>query len=284
VFFSAISPLEVHGPHLPIGTDIFIAETLRDRVKAMLLEKRPGLHAVLLPTLPLGSQAIPPAGSFKLRPGNIENTLLDWGRSLHALGFRFWLVSDNHGGPTHQMAIGMAADKLATRGFHLIAPFNFEFRQMLGLHPDLLNETGLQKGSCGDSTDSHAGTNETSLMRAAHPQRVRDIWQTTGPAKEPPFKPLHKLLDAAGSLFDKLGWKDAALDFHFFAHGLAWIMDPDMDAYSGDPIKSDPANGEKMLAYRAKTGLRLLESAIDGSPEKIKPMGHSVRALRNLIP
>ena len=283
VFFSALSPIEAHGPHLPVGTDIFIAETLRDRVQAILLEKRPHLHAVQLPTLALGCQAIPPAGSFHLRSTALEHTLLDWGGSLHKLGFSTWLLADNHGGVTHQLAMAMAAKKLASKGFHLIAPFNYVFRHMIGKTDELLKSSGLAPDRCGGMDDSHAGTNETSLMRAAHPDHVRDSWRTTGRAKEPPFKPLHKILQRTGDLLAALGKKDAALDFHFFAHGLAWITDPDMDAWSGDPALSDPANGEKMLAYRTQAGVRLVEAALDGNPEPIMPMGWSVRALRHLV-
>lgn len=28
VFLISVSPIEVHGPHLPVGTDVFIAEEL----------------------------------------------------------------------------------------------------------------------------------------------------------------------------------------------------------------------------------------------------------------
>lgn len=283
VFFSAISPIEAHGPHLPVGTDIFIAETLRDRVRDALLARRPHLHAVMLPTLPLGSQAIPPAGSFVLRPQAIEASLLDWGGSLHAMGFKYWLLSDNHGGPAHQLAIAVAAQKLQRRGFHLIAPFNYEFRHMVAKSAELLDATGLAPDRCGGMDDSHAGTNETSLMRAAHPDKVRDAWKTTGRAKEPPYKPLHRLIHKLGDLCAALGFKDEALDFHFFAHGLAWIQDPDMDAWSGDPSLSDPESGEAMLKFRTDAGLMLLEKALDGAPVRIKPMGWAIRALRNAV-
>jgi creatinine amidohydrolase/Fe(II)-dependent formamide hydrolase-like protein len=283
VFFSAISPIEAHGPHLPVGTDLFIAETLRDRVKAELLQRRPHLHAVTLPTMPLGSMAIPPAGSFALRASAIESSLLDWGNSLRKLGFKFWLLADNHGGPSHQLAIAVAAHKLQRKGFFLIAPFNYVFRHMLGKTPELLHATGLAPDRCGGMDDSHAGTNETSLMRAAHADKVRDTWQTTPRAKEPPFKMPHKLIHKIGDLCGALGLKDEALDFHFFAHGLAWIQDPDMDAWSGDPSLSDPAAGEAMLKFRTDAGLMLMEKAIDGDPVKIKPMGWAIRALRNVM-
>jgi creatinine amidohydrolase len=29
IFLMAVSPIEVHGPHLPLGTDVFVAEELR---------------------------------------------------------------------------------------------------------------------------------------------------------------------------------------------------------------------------------------------------------------
>ncbi len=29
IFLMAVSPIEVHGPHLPLGTDVFVAEDLQ---------------------------------------------------------------------------------------------------------------------------------------------------------------------------------------------------------------------------------------------------------------
>ena len=55
IIISSISPLEVHGPHLPIGTDIAIAEELRNRVARKIEDRHPELDLLFMPSLPLGS-------------------------------------------------------------------------------------------------------------------------------------------------------------------------------------------------------------------------------------
>ena len=45
---------EQHGPHLPVGTDTLLVETIAERA---LLALRDSFPAVLAPTLPVGSSA-----------------------------------------------------------------------------------------------------------------------------------------------------------------------------------------------------------------------------------
>ncbi|MFH1539002.1 MAG: creatininase family protein [bacterium] len=283
VFFSSISPLETHGPHLPMGTDIFIAEALRDRIIESLKEKHPDLTVVLLPTLAIGSDAIPVGGSVRVRYQAILYVLLDTGRALAKMGFKYWVLTDNHGGPHHQIAIELAARKLAKDNFHLIAPFHEVFRRMVERAPDLEAETGLTMGSCGDVEDSHAGRNETSLMLAAHPEKVREGWEKVGKGKTPPRKLPFRLLTGASRLLSAAGARDAAVDFHFLAHGLAWVSDPEMETYQGVPGEASAEAGEAMLRYRAKVAVELLEKAMAGKRVRLKPLGWSIRSLRNVI-
>ena len=56
VFTMAVSPIEVHGPHLPLGTDILIATAVRDRVQSRVSQKDPDVTFVNLPPL-FGSDA-----------------------------------------------------------------------------------------------------------------------------------------------------------------------------------------------------------------------------------
>ncbi|MCK9907432.1 creatininase family protein, partial [Frankia sp. Cpl3] len=75
--------VEAHGPHLPLGTDNFLAERLSER----LAQRTNGL---LLPTLPYGQ-----VWSLKNFPGSINvsnesliSILYDIGESLFHQGFR----------------------------------------------------------------------------------------------------------------------------------------------------------------------------------------------------
>lgn len=283
VFFSSISPLEAHGEHLPLGTDLFLSEYLRDRIMGEFASKRPDFNLVVFPTFNFGGDPIPVKGSVDVHYKAILRALTDTGKSLSNLGFKYMVLTDNHGGPHHQMAIAMAAQRMSKRGFFIVAEFLESFRRMVGHDPDLLQKTGLGPGTCGDSDDAHGGTNETSLMLAACPQHLRDKWKTTSPGGKSPHTPLSRLLGAIGRAFAAAGNKHVADEFSFLSHGLAWISYPQMEAYQGDPSKASVEAGEAMLKYRTDLGVELLEKAIAGKWEQLKPLGWSVRFLRDVM-
>jgi len=280
VVFSSLSPLETHGDHLPLGTDLFIAESLRDRIMKRFGESRPDAVALVLPSLCLGADAIPASGSVPIGHRAILRILLDTGGTLSDLGFRVWVLTDNHGGPLHQIAVETAARKLARRGLCLVAPFNVLFRRMLDHDPDLLRSTGLPAAQCGASEDSHAGTNETSLMLALHRKKVRDTWRRTGPARRPPVKAPLRLLAGAGGLLNGVGLRNAATDLRFLAEALAWVTDPDMEPYQGDPSRASAEAGEAMVQYHVELGVELLEQALAGACPRSRPIAWSLRLLR----
>ena len=54
VIILSVSPLEQHGPHLPLGVDAFTARQFAESVAERLTATRPGWAAVLAPPLYLG--------------------------------------------------------------------------------------------------------------------------------------------------------------------------------------------------------------------------------------
>lgn len=100
-----IGAVEAHGPHLPLGTDNYLAERLGE----MLAERTNGL---LLPTLPYGQ-----VWSLKNFPGsvNVSNEsliglLYDIGESLFQQGIRIFAIVNGHLG--NATALKEAARKL----------------------------------------------------------------------------------------------------------------------------------------------------------------------------
>src|SRR5207302_3480426 len=71
---------EQHGPHLPVGTDTLLVETIAERA---LLALRNSFPAVLAPTLPVGSSAhhVPFGGTLPLPSPFSFPWLMDFGRS-----------------------------------------------------------------------------------------------------------------------------------------------------------------------------------------------------------
>ncbi|PTX58498.1 creatinine amidohydrolase [Melghirimyces profundicolus] len=107
----AILPMgavEAHGPHLPLGTDNFLAEELSKR----LAER---VNGWVLPILPYGQvwslSDFP--GSLSVRNETLIHLLTDLGDSLVRQGFRIWVILNAHLG--NAVAVKEAARNLYER-------------------------------------------------------------------------------------------------------------------------------------------------------------------------
>lgn len=279
VFLMAVSPIEVHGPHLPLGTDVFVSEELLQRYAESLHEEFPDYTLVALPSLYLGSDALPVKGSLSVPAPLLRKVLLAYAGGLAAQGFRYLFLADNHGGPRHQMATE-AASRLAWRKhcFYLINSFNHEFRLMVQHDPVFLKDTGLHPGSCGDDADAHAGTNETSLMLQADPEQVRGNWRTAEPSLPPPGVGAVLFLGRVFSIFSRT----LGEDMKHLAATLAWVGDPQMKPYMGAPALASAEAGERMLQARTAIAMRFFRHAIAGKEVRITPLLWGLRLLQIL--
>ena len=77
-----VSPLEEHGPHLPLGVDAFTARHFAELIAGRLVSERPGWSAVLTPTLHLGSFTFEAVGTVTVRQRVVRDVLVDYGASL----------------------------------------------------------------------------------------------------------------------------------------------------------------------------------------------------------
>lgn len=283
VFLMSVSPIEVHGYHLPVGTDVFIAERLLGLYVEQLQAKYPSFNLVKLPPLFAGSDALPVKGSLSVSAPHLQGILVDYGKGLAKQGFRYLFLADNHGGPRHQLAIERAARVLwKRRRFYLVDPFNSDFRKMVQHDKDFLKRTGLSPNNCGDDPDSHAGTNETSLMLATCPQKVRSNFNEVEASLPAKHQGLTKLVYSFGNLLTKIGIKETGEDLHHLANTLAWVNSPNMIPYMGDPKKASSLSGEAMLNTRLEDAMELFECAISGDKIQLRPLLWSLRILRFL--
>src|SRR5262250_364776 len=115
VVLLTISPLETHGPHLPVGVDAFAARHFAEAVADRVIAARPGWAAVLAPTLYLGSFTFDSVGTVSVRQRVVRDAVVDYGRSLARTGFRYILVANGHGGPGHLTALEEASVIVARR-------------------------------------------------------------------------------------------------------------------------------------------------------------------------
>jgi len=275
---AVISPLEVHGPHLPLGTDVFVAEEVRERAVRRCREARPELDFLYLPSYFLGSDTIPTSPAFDSRAVNLA--LLGAGRFLASRGFRYLWVFDNHGGPRHQVAVAKAVRRLwRERSFCLVAPFLSFYRRMVEDDPRLLEEIGAVPGTCGDAQDCHAGLNETSLMLAARPEAVRPAWSRLPRVsiKEQRWPSLAMGTLAAAA--ERLGAPGLGADLRYLGLMLNWTTERRPSTYIGEPRAASAEAGERMLDAFTGEALARLEDCLRGEPPFFQPLAWSLRFL-----
>jgi len=269
----ALSPLETHGPHLPLGTDVFIAEALRDRVIQKLQAEKPDLDYLVLPSVYLGADPIPAPGSVKIDSRAIHLLLVSTAASLAGLGFKWLVVTDNHGGARHQAAIEKAVRKAWKKHrFALICPFLNFYRRMAEHDPALLEFTGTAPKSCGDIDDAHAGTNETSLMLAAAPDKVARDWKDVPLATISRDNRLYRLLSLTGALLGAFGVDPLGRDLEYMGSGLSWQNAEPMPPYMGAPALADPERGQRMLDAHADEAVAQVRHALEGKPPFSTPL------------
>ncbi len=280
IFLMALSPLEAHGPHLPVGTDVILAEKMLERYMEYLQKVHPQYNLVVMPSLTLGADALPRIGSVEIPATLLEKTLYFYGRSLAAGGFKYLFIADNHGGPRHLLAIEAASRKAYKKhGFYIVNPFVQEFFLMMQADGDFLADTGLASGTCGDLKDLHAGTNETSLMLAEAAENVRENYRRLEP-KEPPQS--GRIFKIFASLVGLFGNKVLAAELRDLGSIANWAADEDAGAYIGSPALATAAAGEQMIAGRMEVAGRLFAKALKGEPISLRPPLWPLRVLRYL--
>jgi creatinine amidohydrolase len=164
--------IEAHGPHLPLGTDVIIAEAMA-RAGADRLAAR-GLHVLLLP--PLTMTAAPFAAEFAgtLHTPPEGTTMIVTGvlRSLGAHGIPIAAIANAHHDPAHVDALRRAVNdvRASASGITVVFPDLTRRRWAERLTAEFLS------GAC------HAGRYESSIVLAERADLVRtDVMSTLAP-------------------------------------------------------------------------------------------------------
>jgi len=159
----AVLPLaatEQHGPHLPVGTDVMIAEAYLARVRDLLPAQLP---VTFLPLQPAGisTEHVDYPGTLTLP---VDVALKSWmalGESVARAGVRKLVVVTSHGGNSAAMTL-VAQDLRAYHGLLVVTTSWSRFGAPAGLFPDAEIRHGI-----------HGGAVETSIMLARYGEHVR---------------------------------------------------------------------------------------------------------------
>lgn len=153
-----VGATEQHGPHLPVGTDHLLVETIAARAAIAAAERADVLVA---PTLPYGFSAhhVGFGGTVTLSMRTLLGLLEDTCTSLLNCGFRRVFILNGHGG--NDELIRVAAREVGVASRAVVAASSYWIIAWDRLRAAHVDELGRLPG--------HAGAFETSLLAAAHP-------------------------------------------------------------------------------------------------------------------
>jgi creatinine amidohydrolase len=166
-----VGALEAHGPHLPLATDVLIAQAMA-RAGARRLASH-GLQAVLLPALPFTAAPFGAAfaGTLSLAPATVTSLVLDLARELTRHGFAALAIANGHLDPAHLASLAAAGEQARAE------------RLLPVVCPDLTRKPwALRLGEEFMSGACHAGRYEGSMMLAERPDLVREAVRVGLPA------------------------------------------------------------------------------------------------------
>jgi creatinine amidohydrolase len=160
IVFLPIGTTEQHGPHLPMGTKGFIAETLA--FQAGIQVKKSGRPCLVAPTLPYSTCQI----SFKAGPAFsigarvFSDLVYEIGQAFFREGFRNFFVVNTTISPENLKAISVALDDLnRLEGFRAHDPMPSWILSHKLLLDDYLKQLGINP-----ENEVHADVKETSAL------------------------------------------------------------------------------------------------------------------------
>ena len=234
IFFLPISPLEEHGPHLPVGTDLLTVRDAATEAIKILNKKKPDLTYVILPAIPIGyckfNTDFP--GSISVSGKIVRDIVYSVGSSLGNHGFKYLIICTYHMAIGHLRGIYSAIKKLESR-FNLKisepwAPY-FYSDEVKKREPKLGFDT---------SKEVHGGFRETSLMKYQYPYLVDESYKNLQSIYRDMKSPR-----VVGKTFKQLGLKDgyigsparADADYGrwFFSETVNSFVKAAIDLYSG---------------------------------------------------
>ncbi len=269
---AALSPVEVHGPHLPLGQDMMEACAITETILERVSRRRREWTFLLLPPVPVAADALPQLGSITFPVSVVRDVAYHLLRPFARFGFSRLAFTTFHGGPRHNCALESAAEKLSRKYDTAVLPFfsavlsrvmqgsvffdGIEHTPERRITPDQLRQ------------DYHAGFVETSLGLHLWPELVEDGWQnipglvnadgtdTTGQdhylyADDPSgssLKRLRRVMERVRAM--------AGSATHFRSH-----------TYRGYPALSSAEEGRDLFEHLAGIGEGVVEEFLDRGKE-----------------
>jgi creatinine amidohydrolase len=261
----AMSPIEVHGPHLPLGQDWFEARALADHAVRALAAERPDWNFLFTPPIPISIECVPHLGSISYPVQVVRDVAYHTLRPFAKHGFARLAYSSFHGSPRHICALEDAADALSKEyKTAAISLFSAAVSRLLkgNIFFEAVEDAGLKITQSQLSKDTHAGFVETSLALHLWPELVEPGWEHLPPSTATPedgeqkssflmgkkqSTPLDKLRDTIERI---QGIVDSATHFQ-------------SSTYSGYPAIADAEMGRRMFERLVELTKDLMSEFLD---------------------
>jgi creatinine amidohydrolase len=278
ICFQPVSALEVHGPHLPLGMDYFMARWMAEETGRRFAAAHPDWTVVQLPALPLGTDELPLAGSMNASQRTVYAAVCAHARSLVRAGYRYIVLTNGHGGPRHAAALEHACRRISKRhGVHMFTPSILALHriitgQRLQTVESLLGRPLTDREKTGLVSGEHAGSWETSFMLAEKPELVESSYADLPLHGPPTFKPLAAVGERIVQWRRRRGHdvSKSEVIFDGLARGVGWLLNAHFGyggpvvSYKGDPSVASAEIGRAFREVMVQECLTMVEAVTAG--------------------
>lgn len=187
-----VGMVEVHGDHLPLGTDNFAVEGSTVAAASWLLDSDAELHVLMLPLIPYGTNPVDDnrpdlfqqAGSVWISRETLKRIVSEVAEHIIRFGFKWVFPMGFHGGPDQSVALDEICSEMRAKnaGLVMFEPMGYV---MAGAEKDitpgiatLLGRPLTTKEEVALKTSIHASMFETSMMLYLRPDLVHHSYKT----------------------------------------------------------------------------------------------------------
>lgn len=239
-----LSPIEEHGPHLPLGTDYIIANDCFFNIINILEEKNPDYNYLIYPSFALGyNKSISDfPGTFCIRIETIKNLLIDIIENYIKNNIRKVVVFNHHLDLGQIKAIQQA--KLWVEEKYNVS--------ILDLSSSIIYSEISEKYE----EEIHGDIRETSFMLYRYPHLVKSIYKNL-PNRKLDIKKFYK---EGNIYFSQMGIKEG---------------------YIGNPRKATYENGKKYYEMMMKKMEQIISKYIEN--KKVPEISLEIKKILNFI-
>ncbi|APQ73479.1 creatininase family protein [Clostridium botulinum] len=231
VIFVALSPIEEHGPHLPLGTDYISAKDLLKAVIDNLEKQNNAYNYIIHPSFPIGYNecVMNYPGTISFKSKTIENIIVDLGESISRAGFKKMVIVNHHLDLGHIKAIENAKDILNKECSLKV----LEVASSIIYSQSKKENAKIVRNDLDMEREIHADVRETSFMLFKHPELVKDCYSTL----EPIYMDMKEFIKSDGRC-----WREYGIE----------------EGYIGSPAKGSKEKGKVQFEDMVKNTVELI--------------------------